>query len=213
MLYKGFTTNKWWPLTTLNRWLLYRIKIYSKTHRESMKVKVMSRWPLYKGDRYDRFDCISVISWRSVLLVEENIVPGENHRPVESHWQILSHNAVSSTPHLSGIRTHNFSQVMGTDWVVVNPNTIRSRPWRPRFCGTYFDIIISPLVEKGLYCNHLVHPSVCPFVHPFTLSLKMSQLLLKKMILFLIHDFSIVTCTMSPLSRLTAHLLPVYLAT
>ena len=37
-LYKGFTleiTNKWWPLTTLNRWLLYRIKIYSKMHRES----------------------------------------------------------------------------------------------------------------------------------------------------------------------------------
>jgi hypothetical protein len=24
--------------------------------------------------------------------------PGENHRPVESHWQTLSHNGVSSTP-------------------------------------------------------------------------------------------------------------------
>ena len=60
-LYKGFTleiTNKGWPLTTLNRWPLYRIKIYSKMHRESTKVTVMSRWPLYKGDRYDRFDCI-----------------------------------------------------------------------------------------------------------------------------------------------------------
>ena len=28
---------------------------------------------------------ISVISWRSVLLVEETGVPEENHRPVESH--------------------------------------------------------------------------------------------------------------------------------
>ena len=28
-------------------------------HRESTKVTVMSRWPLYKGDRYDRFDCIA----------------------------------------------------------------------------------------------------------------------------------------------------------
>ena len=28
---------------------------------------------------------ISVISWRSVLLVEENGGPGENHRPVASH--------------------------------------------------------------------------------------------------------------------------------
>jgi len=25
-------------------------------------------------------------------------VPEENHRPVASHWQTLSHNAVSSTP-------------------------------------------------------------------------------------------------------------------
>ena len=30
---------------------------------------------------------ISVISWRSVLLLEETGVPGENHRPVSSHWQ------------------------------------------------------------------------------------------------------------------------------
>ena len=43
---------------------------------------------------------ISVISWRSVLLVEEVGVPGEDHRPVASHWQILSHNVVSSiSPH------------------------------------------------------------------------------------------------------------------
>ena len=28
------------------------------------------------------FNNISVISWRSVLLVEETEVPGENHRPV-----------------------------------------------------------------------------------------------------------------------------------
>ena len=28
---------------------------------------------------------ISVISWRSVLLVDETGVPGENHRPVTSH--------------------------------------------------------------------------------------------------------------------------------
>jgi hypothetical protein len=34
---------------------------------------------------------ISVISWSLVLLVEETRVPGENHRPVASHWQTLSH--------------------------------------------------------------------------------------------------------------------------
>ena len=31
------------------------------------------------------FNNISVISWRSVLLVEETGVPGENHRPATSH--------------------------------------------------------------------------------------------------------------------------------
>jgi hypothetical protein len=35
------------------------------------------------------FNNISVISWQSVLLVEETRVPGENH------WQTLSHNVVS----------------------------------------------------------------------------------------------------------------------
>jgi len=44
------------------------------------------------------FNIISVISWRSVLLVEETEVSGENHRPVASHWQTLSHNVVSITP-------------------------------------------------------------------------------------------------------------------
>ena len=43
------------------------------------------------------FNNISVISWRSVLLVGEIRVPGENHRPFESHGQTLSHNVVSST--------------------------------------------------------------------------------------------------------------------
>jgi hypothetical protein len=31
------------------------------------------------------FNNISVISWRSVLLVEETGVPGENHHPAASH--------------------------------------------------------------------------------------------------------------------------------
>jgi len=50
---------------------------------------------------------ISVISWRSALLVEETGGPGENHRPVASHRQTLSHNVVHLA--LIEIRTHNFS--------------------------------------------------------------------------------------------------------
>ena len=44
------------------------------------------------------FNNIPVISWRSVFLVEETGVLEENHRPVASQWQTLSHNVVSSTP-------------------------------------------------------------------------------------------------------------------
>jgi hypothetical protein len=57
------------------------------------------------------FNNISVISWRLaiVLLVEETEIPGENHRPVASYWRTWSHNVVLSTPHLSGIWTHNVS--------------------------------------------------------------------------------------------------------
>jgi len=40
------------------------------------------------------FNNISVISWRSVLLVEETGVPRENHRSAASHWQTLSHTVV-----------------------------------------------------------------------------------------------------------------------
>jgi hypothetical protein len=52
------------------------------------------------------FNTISVISWQSVLSVEE---PGENHRSVARHCQTLSHNVVSSSPRLIGVRTHNVS--------------------------------------------------------------------------------------------------------
>jgi hypothetical protein len=51
------------------------------------------------------FNNISVISRQSVLLVEET---GENHRPVASHWQTLSHNVVHLV--LIEIRTHNISR-------------------------------------------------------------------------------------------------------
>jgi hypothetical protein len=62
------------------------------------------------------FNNISVISWWSVLLVEEIGVPVENHRPVASHWQILSHNVVSSTPRLNGFELATVV-VIGTDYI------------------------------------------------------------------------------------------------
>ena len=52
---------------------------------------------------------ILLLSWWSVLMVEETGVPGENQRPGASYSQTLSHNVVSSTHRPSGIRTHNVS--------------------------------------------------------------------------------------------------------
>jgi len=44
------------------------------------------------------FNNILAISWRSVFLAEETGGPGENHRPVASHWQTLLHYVIWSTP-------------------------------------------------------------------------------------------------------------------
>ena len=53
------------------------------------------------------FNNISVMSWRPVLLVEENGGPRENHQPVTNHWQTLSHKVVRLA--LIEICTHNIS--------------------------------------------------------------------------------------------------------
>ena len=47
------------------------------------------------------FNNISVISWRSVLLVEETGVPKENHRPAATDRLTLSHNVLSITVSLA----------------------------------------------------------------------------------------------------------------
>ena len=73
------------------------------------------------------FNNISVISWRSVLLVEETGGPKQNHRPVASHWQTLSHNVVHLA--LIEIQTQWWQTMIA--WIVVNPTTIRSQPHQP----------------------------------------------------------------------------------
>ena len=86
-------------LTKMSNWL----------HVKLLDVPWLSRFGLLFMVFNATFNNISVISWRSVLLVGETGVPGENYRPVANHWQTLSHDVVSNTPRLGLVRTHNVS--------------------------------------------------------------------------------------------------------
>ena len=50
---------------------------------------------------------VQLYQWRSVLLVEETGVPGENQRLVTSNWQTRSHNVLHLA--LIEVRTHSIS--------------------------------------------------------------------------------------------------------
>ena len=87
------------------------------------------------------FNTISAISWRSVLLVEETRVPGENH------WHSLSHNVVSSTPYQ--VRQWNLNKLESCVNRPLNlvPLNIKSFPywmWMPvQFNQNIFTLLIS----------------------------------------------------------------------
>ena len=105
------------------------------------------------------FNNISVILWRSVLLVEETGVPGENQRSVASHWQTLSHNVVSSTPCLNGVRTHNISGDRKT--------TIRSRSWikiKIKYKNNYHRYFLY-ILSINLHIKYLLSNSVIPYIY------------------------------------------------
>ena len=102
-------TNSGWE----RNWFLYddpkcREHMYDRLINEKMREK---RWlgMVWFMVFNTTFNNISGISSWSVLLVEESGEHRENHRPVASDWQILSHNVISSSPCLSGVRTHNVS--------------------------------------------------------------------------------------------------------
>ena len=102
------------------------------------------------------FNNISAISWWPVLLVEETGVPGENHQPVASPWQTLSHNVVSSTSAWAGFKLKTLV-LMGTNCIgsscKFNYHTIMT------MTAPYNEIVFSYLMVAGA-----IDWNVCPEV-------------------------------------------------
>ena len=76
------------------KWLFCQIldNIQSVAFSLTFDTDVFGLWCLTPLSTIFQLYRISVISWQSVLLVDATGVPGENHRPVASHWQTSPHN-------------------------------------------------------------------------------------------------------------------------
>jgi hypothetical protein len=62
------------------------------------------------------FNNISVISWQSVLMVQETGLPVENHWPSSGHWQTLSQCFIEYTSPWVGFKLTKLV-VKGTDCI------------------------------------------------------------------------------------------------
>ena len=76
--------------------LVCKIKVYEIFFHAKSQIQICWLGVVWFMACKATFNNISVISRQSVLLVEETGVHRENHRPVASHWQTLSHNVVSN---------------------------------------------------------------------------------------------------------------------
>ena len=93
------------------------------------------------------FNNILVLSWGSVLFVEEIGVPWENHRPVASHLQTLSHNIVSVTRRHEQYSNSQHQCAEGTDCTGSIESGIKDQ---------YPNLLCHILPSMNLYDNQLI---------------------------------------------------------
>jgi hypothetical protein len=80
-----FKRGLWW-LWSYASWIYMHMLLKPKTENIKMKYNFNYRVMVFNAT----FNNISVISWRSILLVEKTEVPWKKYWPVASHWQTLS---------------------------------------------------------------------------------------------------------------------------
>ena len=97
------------------------------------------------------FNNISVILWKSVLLMEETKIHGRNLRPVTSHWQTLSHNR-TQTHNLSGDGKSNYHTY--TIMAMAAPHKMRRIRFHPELFFT-MKWVTESSVEVEVYISHL----------------------------------------------------------
>ena len=83
-----------WPLQWQTKQILTSNIVSKKGYESKWTIETLGWVIVFNA----AFRNMSVISWRSVLLLDESGIPRENHRPDASEWQNLLHNVLSSTP-------------------------------------------------------------------------------------------------------------------
>ena len=112
------------------------------------------------------FNNISVISWRSVLLVEET---GANHRPAEGHWKNFI------TKCCIGIRTHNASgDKSNYNTITTTSVPVQQRPRQPYIKKIVFkkNVTSKDISAMTKIEHHCEHTKCRKHFHDFIISIK-----------------------------------------
>ena len=104
------------------------------------------------------FNTISVISWPSILLVEETGVPGENYRPVTSNWRTYHIKLYRVHLAWAGFELTTLLVIALIVQVAINPITIWSRPrWPPHIRSFWTCLIPQKWQRQTFNCKHFSH--------------------------------------------------------